>query len=65
MPWTEMDYHWNANFVNNKDVEGGVAALHSQLWKIGPENVQRLWHDWKERMEKHYNEWDEITHDEY
>jgi alpha-N-acetylglucosamine transferase len=55
MPWVELDYRWNANFVNMKDYEGGVAALHEKLWKKGPDRLRELWKDWREIMEEHYS----------
>jgi hypothetical protein len=55
MPWAELDYRWNANFVNMKDYDGGVVALHDKFWKTGPEKLRELWQGWKERMEEYHN----------
>jgi hypothetical protein len=51
----ELDYRWNGNYVNMKDYETGVAALHEKLWRSGPpEKLRGLWQDSKERMEAHH-----------
>jgi alpha-N-acetylglucosamine transferase len=55
MPWAELDYRWNGNYVNMNDYEGGVAALHEKLWKTGPDPLRELWRGWRERMEEHHN----------
>jgi alpha-N-acetylglucosamine transferase len=55
MPWAELDYRWNADYVNMKDYEGGVVALHEKLWKTGPDHLKDLWKSWKMRKEEHYN----------
>lgn len=49
MPWREIHWKWSSNFVNEKDVEFGVHALHMKPWLEGPQAVRDRWS--KERGE--------------
>jgi alpha-N-acetylglucosamine transferase len=51
MPWKELNYKWSATWPNERDLEGGVVFLHEKFWLTGPERLQKLWWDAKERME--------------
>jgi inositol 3-alpha-galactosyltransferase len=52
MPWRELDWKWSSNFVNQRDVDGGVHALHGKFWGEGPEVVQRKWRDLMQQMDE-------------
>lgn len=54
MPWLELDYRWNGNYVNMNDYEAGVAALHEKLWKNGPEELRKLWRTCKTKMDEYH-----------
>ena len=51
MPWIEIDYRWSATWPNLSDLGGGVASLHEKFGWTGPEELQQLWRDAREKME--------------
>lgn len=52
MPWRELHWKWSANFVNEKDVEFGVHALHGKFWSEGPHEVRDKWEQGMKALEK-------------
>ncbi|KAL6705038.1 hypothetical protein ACN47E_007441 [Coniothyrium glycines] len=50
MPWREIDWKWSSNFVNERDVEMGVHALHVKAWADGPQAVKDRWRQDQEDM---------------
>lgn len=41
MPWAHVDWHWNINWATQKDLEAGVASLHSKFWEL--DDFPELW----------------------
>jgi alpha-N-acetylglucosamine transferase len=56
MPWKELDYKWSATWPNEKDLKGEVATLHEKFWRAGTKDLQDLWWQSKQMMEKYYDE---------
>lgn len=52
MPWRELDWKWSSNFANQRDVDGGVHALHGKFWAEGPEVVRKKFRELVRRMEE-------------
>lgn len=50
LPWRELHWKWSLNFVNQRDTDAGVHALHSIFWEKGPECVQKRWQDTFQKM---------------
>jgi alpha-N-acetylglucosamine transferase len=43
MPWREINWKWNGNFVNQADIDAGMMTLHCHFWNQGPEVTQKKW----------------------
>ncbi|EFY84586.1 glycosyl transferase family 8 family, putative [Metarhizium acridum CQMa 102] len=54
MPWEELNWRWNANYPNARDLAAGVRCLHQKFWQEGDEHLRSLWHSWRARMENYY-----------
>ena len=54
MPWRELHYKWSATWPNLEDLEAGVVTLHEKFWSTGPPELQRLWRQQREAMERHF-----------
>lgn len=51
MPWAELSYMWSATWLSMNDHEGGIVSLQEKLNREGPKELQKLWADYKRRMD--------------
>jgi alpha-N-acetylglucosamine transferase len=56
MPWRELNWKWSATWPSANDREKGVATLHEKLWRVGPDELQELWHVQEREMRKFWKE---------
>ncbi|KAF2106641.1 hypothetical protein BDV96DRAFT_558783 [Lophiotrema nucula] len=58
MPWTQLHWKWNIDWVSYKDYEAGIASLNVKYWDIpeGDTELGGFANDVKRRMEEYWLE---------